>query len=205
MAPRIIFVNGNIGAGKETIILHIQEVLSNHGYGVKVALEPVSLWRESGMLDRLYGGEYLEFQMYAITTRINEIYVKHQEALMEGSDFLLVETNPLVDLNVYAKTNLTEMEFLEYKLHWNREVRLLKFNIAGCINLFLSVPPEVSASRITTRARNEESAIELSYLRKLYYSHLIHNENVKPLVVIYNNCAVYDNFQLKAFIDCLLQ
>lgn len=202
MALKIIFVNGNIGAGKETIILHMQEVLSNKEFKVKIALEPVALWRESGMLDRLYKGEYFTFQKYAISTRVNEIYQKYQEALMEKCDILIIETNPLIDLNVYAKMNLSDVEYLQYMHHWQHEISLLRFNIYNHRNIFLDVPPEVSKDRIATRARGEEFGIQESYLRKLYYAHLILNEDIKP-IVIKNDCAVYDNRELKDCIDCL--
>ena len=68
MAPQVIFVNGNIGSGKETIIRHLQEVLTNRGCKVKIILEPVQLWRDSGMLQKLYNGEYFEFQKFAISS-----------------------------------------------------------------------------------------------------------------------------------------
>ena len=200
---QIIFVNGNIGAGKETVILHIKEVLTNKGYKVKIALEPVDLWRETGMLDKLYKGEYFEFQKFAISSRVDVIYQKYQEALMEKCDFLFIETNLLIDLHVYAKTTLTVSEFNQYISCWQNEVSLLGFKISNCKNIFLDVPPEVSMSRIATRSRSEESVIKLTYLRKLYYSHLILNEDIKP-VVIQNDCPIYDNQLLKKYISLLI-
>ncbi len=199
---KVIFVNGNIGAGKETIILHMEEILSNKGYKVKIALEPVQIWRETGILEQLYKGEYFTFQKFAILSRVDVIYQKYQEALVEKCDFLLIETNPLVDLNVYAKTTLTANEFGQYISYWQSKVSILRFS-TDC-NVFLDVSPEVSMARIATRARSEESKIQLSYLRKLYYAHLILNENIKP-IILKNDCAVYDNAEIHRFINiCLL-
>ena len=72
MSIKVIFISGNIGSGKETMLRYLDESLTNRGIKVKTILEPVELWRESGMLRRLYNGEYLEFQKYAITSRIDE-------------------------------------------------------------------------------------------------------------------------------------
>ena len=47
---RVIFINGNIGSGKETILRYLQEVLTNRNIKVKTILEPVELWRESDFL-----------------------------------------------------------------------------------------------------------------------------------------------------------
>ena len=161
----VTFVNGLIGAGKETIIRYFQEVLTNKGYKVKIILEPVELWRKSGMLERLYKGEYFEFQKFAISSRID--IMKFEEY-----DFVFIETNPLVDLNVYAKTTLTDEEFEQYTKHWENEMKRLPFNIEKCSNLFINVEPELSLKRIGTRSRNEESKITLDYLQKLDHAHL---------------------------------
>ena len=49
--PKVIFINGNIGSGKETILGVLQEALTNRNIKVKIILEPVELWRQSGMLN----------------------------------------------------------------------------------------------------------------------------------------------------------
>ena len=93
---RKVFINGNIGSGKENILRYLQEVLTNHNIKVKTILEPVEFWRESSFLKRLYNGEYLEFQKYAISTRIDTINTKYQEAIDENCQLVLIETNPFV-------------------------------------------------------------------------------------------------------------
>ena len=50
MNKKVIFINGNIGSGKETILQYLHESLTNRNIKVKTILEPVELWRESGML-----------------------------------------------------------------------------------------------------------------------------------------------------------
>ena len=94
MSIKVIFISGNIGAGKETMLQYLDESLTNRNIKVKTILEPVELWRESGMLRRLYNGEYLEFQKYAITSRIDTMNAKYQEAINENCKLVLVETNP---------------------------------------------------------------------------------------------------------------
>ena len=54
MSIKVIFISGNIGSGKETILRYLHESLTNRNIKVKTILEPVELWRESGMLKRLY-------------------------------------------------------------------------------------------------------------------------------------------------------
>ena len=106
MSIKVIFISGNIGSGKETMLQYLDESLTNRGIKVKTILEPVELWRESGMLRRLYNGEYLEFQKYAITSRIDTMNLKYQEAINENCKLVLVETNPFVDLYVFILEQL---------------------------------------------------------------------------------------------------
>ena len=154
---RVIFISGNISSGKETILRYFQEVLTKCNIKVKAILEPVELWRESGFLKRLYNGEYLEFQKYAISTRIDTIIAKYQEAIDENCQLVLIETNPFVDFHVYSRIVLQNI--YEYFEHWKTETQRLLFDFKKCDNLFIDVPPEVCIRRIEKRGRSEEKLL----------------------------------------------
>ena len=190
---RVIFINGNIGSGKETILRYLQEVLTNGNIKAKTILEPVELWRESGFLKRLYNGEYLEFQKYAISTRIDTINAKYQEAT--DCQLVLIETNPFVDFHVYSRIVLENI--YEYFEHWKSETQRLLFDFKKCDNLSIDVPPEVCLRRIEKRGRSEEKTVSLTYLQNLYYEHQILNQMINPHVIsndgnIYNNNELHD-------------
>ena len=193
MSIKVIFINGNIGSGKETTLKYLEESLTNRGIKVKTILEPVELWRESGMLQRLYNGAFLEFQRYAITTRIDTINAKYQEAINESCKLVLVETNPFVDLYVYSRTTI--LDIYEYFEHWKIESQRLSFDFKKCDNLFIDVSPEVCLKRIEKRGRSEEKTVSLVYLQKLYYEHQMLNQVLNPRV-IHNDRYIYDNDEL---------
>ena len=188
-SPRVIFINGNIGSGKETVLRFLQETLINRNIKVKIILEPVELWRQSGMLQFLYDGHYLQFQKYAITTRVDTINNKYQEAINEECKVVLVETNPFVDLHVYSRATLQNI--YEYFEHWKSETQRLLFDLKKCDNLFIDVPPEVCLRRIKKRGRSEEKNISLVYLQKLDYEHKILNQIINPRI-LHNDCSVHD-------------
>jgi deoxyadenosine/deoxycytidine kinase len=200
-APQVIFVNGNIGSGKETIIRHLQEVLTNRGCKVNIILEPVQLWRDSGMLQKLYNGEYFEFKKFAISSRVDIILEKYQEAV--NCNYVFIETNLLIDLHVYAQTTLTVKEYHDYFQCWCKEVNRLPTELKNvCHNLFINVAPEICFQRIDTRSRNEESKIKIDYLQKLECAHFNLNRCILPFVV--NNYSnIHDNKELKKYIDSL--
>ena len=200
MSIKVIFINGNIGSGKETTLKYLEESLTNRGIKVKTILEPVELWRESGMLQRLYNGAFLEFQKYAITTRIDTINAKYQEAINESCKLVLVETNPFVDLYVYSRTTL--LDIYEYFEHWKIESQRLSFDFKKCDNLFIDVSPEVCLKRIEKRGRSEEKTVSLVYLQKLYYEHQMLNQ-VLNHTVIHNDRNLYDNDELLSYMQFL--
>ena len=171
---RVIFINGNIGSGKETILRYLQEVLTNRNIKVKTILEPVELWRESGFLKRLYNGECLEFQKYAISTRISMMNEKYQEAIDENCQLVLIETNPFVDFHVYSRTVLQNI--YEYFEHWKTETQRLLFDFKKCDNLFIDVPPEVCLRRIEKRGSSEEK----NCLLYLFTKAKLQTSNLKP-------------------------
>ena len=56
------------------------------------------------MLDKLYKGEYNEFQKFAIKSHVYVMNKKYKEAFYEQWDFVFIETDPLVDIHVYSRT-----------------------------------------------------------------------------------------------------
>ena len=184
------------------MLQYLDESLTNRGIKVKTILEPVELWRESGMLRRLYNGEYLEFQKYAITSRIDAMNLKYQEAINENCKLVLVETNPFVDLYVYSRTTLQNI--YEYFEHWKNETQRLSFDFKKCDNLFIDVSPEVCLKRIEKRGRSEEKTVSLVYLQKLYYEHQMLNQVINPRV-IHNDRYIYDNDELETQVESMLK
>ena len=107
------------------------------------------------MLRRLYNGEYLEFQKYAITSRIDTMNAKYQEAINENCKLVLIETNPFCRLTRFILEQLCKTFMNTLKIGKNETQRLL-FDFKKCDNLFIDVSPEVCLKRIEKRGRSEE-------------------------------------------------
>ena len=56
------------------------------------------------MLDKIYKGEYNEFQKFAIKLRVDVMNKKYKEAFYEQWDFVFIETHPRVDIHIYSRT-----------------------------------------------------------------------------------------------------
>ncbi len=199
--PQLIFVNGNIGSGKETVLRFIHKTLTNRGFKVKLILEPVDEYIETGVLQKLYEGKHFDFQKYAITARVKALLREYDLSY----DFIFMETNFIVDLEVYSKAVLKGDEFKEYCVYYQNEVSKVKhLRFRGKMSdLFLDVKPEVSFERIKMRSRDEEMTISQEYLQKLWENHLQLNAKIQPHV-IRNDCELCDNEDIRKYLDQLI-
>ena len=116
MKPKIIFVEGNIGAGKTTFLKKIEDLKINN---FQIIYEPVDEWIKSGMLGKFYSDpdKYaFEFQEYCLKTRYS-LFNK----INKSSEYVFIERSPFCDRFVFAevclfnKNNLLEKYDKIYK------------------------------------------------------------------------------------------
>lgn len=177
----IITVDGNIGAGKTTIMKYLHD----HD-AFQLDLEPVESWQP--WLDEIYsngsgsGSSAFEFQLKVIVDRCcwpNNVTPYP----------LLIERSPVFQEKVFVTANATNgkitprqcglLQDLYAKIHeiWEPEVYV-----------YLRSDPAECAKRIMKRARKSEDAIPLNYLQHLHDLHEeaiegLHNQN-KTIIVI---------------------
>lgn len=184
---RIIFLEGNIGAGKSTSLKHWAE----HLEGVKILDEPLDVWLSTkdstgtNLLDRFYSDPErwgFTFQMAAFISRIQRI-------LESGSDdkVVLMERSVFSDRHCFAKNGhdtgfIDEIEWDIYN-HWFDWLT----SIAGvdkCSFIYLQVDPETAYNRIQNRSRGEESSISQEYIRQLHDKHEAWLKKQKNVLVL---------------------
>jgi deoxycitidine kinase/deoxyguanosine kinase len=165
----MIFVEGNIGTGKSTLLKH----LSAH---CKVILEPVDEWTRmknangKNILEEFYSdpvrNAYL-FQSIAFRSRMKNI-------VNRCDDLCFVERSIYTDRNVFAKT--CREDGLINDIEWDDYVSWFdwlatEFQVQPKGFVYLRCEPEVSLTRIKKRNRPGEENISLEYLKKLHAKH----------------------------------
>ena len=175
----MIYIEGNIGAGKSTFLELFKEYLVQNLPGSKVLPEPVQAWMETqdsngkSILQHYYEDQKkygFTFQMNAFISRVNEI----EEIRKENLQHLFVERSVYTDKNVFTLTNykngnINEIEHEVYQQWFN--VFTEKFNLRPKAYIYLKTSPETCAVRIKRRDRTGESSIPLEYLRELHILH----------------------------------
>ena len=169
-APKYLFVEGNIGAGKSTFL----KVLKKH-LDIIVVSEPCDEWQDINgynLLDAFYKDSSrwaCTFQLYAFMTRVK----KQQQHALLGGPFQIMERSWFSDKYCFAFNAkhlglLNQMEWNLYCSMWNWYV---KQAIQPSGFIYLRVEPEICYERMQKRARNEESIVPLNYLQLLHACH----------------------------------
>lgn len=184
---KLIVIEGNIGAGKSTMLKLIEQELN-----ACVIPEPTDKWQKmsgtTNLLDLFYKDTprwAYTFQSYAFLTRIHAIY-DYIKLHPEKSLFIL-ERSVYCDRYCFAKNCyesgfITDLEWQIYK-DWFGWLTENQFTPKPNAFIYLRVTPEVAFERISKRKREEESGIPFDYLQALHKKHddwLIERKDVTP-------------------------
>ena len=175
----MIYIEGNIGAGKSTFLKLFEEYLAQNLPHSTVLPEPVQAWMDTqdsngkSILEHYYEDQKkygFTFQMNAFISRVNEI----EEMRKQNKLHYFVERSVYTDKNVFTLTNykngnINEIEHEVYQQWFN--VFTEKFNLRPKAYIYLKASPETCAVRIKRRDRTGESSIPLEYLRELHILH----------------------------------
>jgi deoxyadenosine/deoxycytidine kinase len=196
---RLVFVEGGIGAGKSTVISSIAEALAveyakhykhrKRDLSVVVVPEPVELWKEMGVLEKMYKREMsaCEFQHIALGTRTDQLCnVKRaleEQVCLSDDLFLVVERGIDADPYLFAPLYLTSDEYgrfqdMHAKVHataWQNLFAQFERTAAnkdgGVLLVYLRVDSDVMMARIVKRARAGETRINVALVQALTAGH----------------------------------
>ena len=164
---KIYALEGNIGAGKTTIL----KLLGKHFKDVEFVEEPVKEWQNLGgmnLLDSFYTNPQrwgFSFEFYSMLTKI--------KALLNAADsdkpIIIIERSILSNKIFMDLSNelgkLEKMEYCMLKNTYKFYLENVYPQISGVI--YLDTPVEECIKRITKRNRGEECNIEKSYLQAI--------------------------------------
>ena len=166
-SKKIYTIEGNIGAGKTTIL----NIIGKNFDDVTFVEEPVSQWQNLGgenLLEKFYQDPErwgFTFEFYSMLSKI--------KCLMKAADseknIIIIERSILSNKVFMELSNdLGKLDKMEYAMLMNTYNFYLEHvypQLAGII--YLDTPVEECIKRITKRNRGEECSIEKSYLNAL--------------------------------------
>jgi len=198
MLPKIYSIEGNIGAGKTTIL---EEIESLRNSKICIVREPVDVWtliRDStgeNILEKFYKDpkKYaFAFQVLAFNTRLNTIKnaFNHSNNSENKYEVILCERSLHSDGHIFAKMLYDDglIDEISYKIYEKMYSEAIKeVSLSGVI--YLDIPPETCAERIVKRARDGEENITLDYLQRChrYHSTWLNTESLEYPVIKYTS------------------
>ena len=164
---KIYALEGNIGAGKTTIL----KMIAKHFKDVEFVEEPVKEWQNLGgmnLLDSFYSNPQrwgFSFEFYSMLTKI--------QALLKAADsdkpIIIIERSILSNKIFMDLSNelgkLDKMEYCMLMNIYDFYLQNIYPQLSGII--YLDTPVDECIKRITKRNRGEECNIEKSYLEAI--------------------------------------
>ena len=177
VTPTIVFVEGNIGSGKSTLVKEAKaHYLDNKN--VLFLQEPVDEWKticdEDGkdIITRYYGDQKafgFKFQMMAYITRLNGL----KNAMKENQyKIIICERSLNTDKNVFAQMLYDEkiIDEIGYQIY-RRWFDCFTDILPETKYVYLKTDPVVCVQRIKKRNREGEENIPVEYLEKVHQYH----------------------------------
>ena len=178
-SPRVIVVDGLIAAGKSELISKcLGPKLRELGYKVTEILEPVEIWKSSGLLQKFYEdpSRYgFQFQTFVFHTRVRSCQSAVNQNNESGitPDFYILERSVFDDrmfmLMLLETQTIQQHEYDTYMDLWTMRYENMPFSI----DLFIYLRPSVDETmkRLLKRSRSEESSVSREYQEALLRKH----------------------------------
>lgn len=166
----IVFIEGNIGAGKSTFVKILQEKLP-----VVISLEPCDEWQNvdgHNLLQAFYQDPKTwatTFQTYVSMTRIRRLFTQ----MIPGQPCHMMERSWYSDRYCFGLLScrsgmINELQWQVYEQMWQWLITDMPLPAAF---IYLRSSPELCYQRLKKRNRIEESSVPLEYLQQLHAAH----------------------------------
>jgi deoxyadenosine/deoxycytidine kinase len=190
-SPKIVSIEGNIGAGKSTLIRALKDRYTQGKERIVVILEePVEVWNtveEDGvtLLDKFYN-DPVKYSFTLQTMIYTTVYNQILQAIKEfpKAEVIVCERSIQSSKYVFAEMlqsqgnmDLTESLVLNMLYDDPRTELALSKGM-----LYLKTEPEICLERIRKRSREGEQKITLDYLKlcESYYSYMFNLTYIRP-------------------------
>ena len=197
----IIYLEGNIGSGKSTLIQFLQDYILEKGIDADVILEPVEEWQKTqdsqntNILQHYYQDQKkfgFAFQINALLSRVKKV---DEQITNSKKSVHFVERSIFTDKNVFLEANyqtgnITEIEYVIYHQWFDWVLSKFKHHPAGIV--YLNTSADICHERINQRNRSGEEGIPIDYLVMLekYHHQWLQKESHIPVQYLDTN----DNF-----------
>ena len=162
----IITIEGNIGAGKSTLIKMLKE-----RFGDRMAFveEQVEVWQHMGILEQFYSDPVkyaFKFQAIVLETMMKAL----EDEIKNGDkEIIICDRCPITAIKVFS-SNLLDDNILTQRQFDTLQKMLKGFNYPMA-HVYLRTSPKTCLKRMKMRNRDEETNVTIEYLERLHNKH----------------------------------
>lgn len=168
MQQLVVHIEGNIGAGKSTLMEHLQSHFSEYLF----VFEPVANWEKTLSLVSSCPKQGYEFLLQLL---VADDLIKINKQIKISTKNVIVERSTLSSIHVFAQDYLNKKR-IQKEHYYYLEHKLDKAHIHFDLCIFIDTSIHLCLDRITRRGRKCEYGINEEYLmdiNKLYKKMLL--------------------------------
>lgn len=160
----IVYIEGNIGAGKSTLIARLRKLYDPEE--CLVMTEPVSNWPSLKLF-------YENKRKYALQLQTEVMFsFNERETKCANKELYVFERSLYSSLNVFAHLNCTKTEIDELqRLYEQMGRKTLVDNTTQILYIYIRTPAEICFQHIMKRQKPTDGYIDLEYLQRLERMH----------------------------------
>lgn len=154
--PILVSLEGNIGAGKSTLLEKMKKL-----DGVEVCLEPISIWREYGMLEARYNKlEYFAWFQLTVCLFLKHVYQQTLKTARRNCKVIIFERSVYSSGQLFSQFGNLSESFYTIAEEIMNDCPIDLF-------LYLDTPPSTCLTHIKKRNRFEEQSLDFEFLKDL--------------------------------------
>ena len=199
--PRIVSIDGNIGAGKSTLFDYLKQKFNGRSNFVFLE-EPVSTWQSihdnngKNLLELFYADSKswsFSFQMAAYISRLALLKETHEKY---PNATIITERSLNTDRHIFAKMlyEQDKIHTVDYQIYLKWFDTFAKDYPVQKI-IYIKTDPVICYQRIKMRSREGENVISLEYLKSCnnYHEEMINSFDKQKVTLIDGNIDINEN------------
>jgi len=166
--PKVVYVEGNVGAGKSEAMAAMKDCLKKRGYTVMLFVEETETWEHEHLLQDLYAqpnSKAAKRAFEALGPLRQHIERAHfVEKCGSEYDFVIMERHPTTTLDVFGADSAVRALF-------NTVHASFPFMAPPQTTIYVKASPSNCLERIIKRGRECESSIDLAFIKAIDTKH----------------------------------
>ena len=167
-APLFVYMEGNVGAGKSTVLAELKFALEAKGKRVCLFLEQSERWTHQGLLEEVYDGSRSGKRAFEVLGPLRDFVDRRRflNAHEREYDVVLFERHPWTALRVFGAASDPATREMYASVD-----AAFPFASPPDMTIYLRVSPEECLRRVTERGRPEEKNVTSAFLREKHEAH----------------------------------